>query len=138
MQRTSPSSLLFRLARLSLAPTSSAAAPPAISPRAFSTLLARSSSALLFCTNNNSALLRSTTPFPQPPSSASHPPSSLLLSRGPLFAALRPRFATYGNEYQPSNLKRKRRHGFLKRLRTLGGRKMLKRRMLKGRLRLSH
>ena len=39
--------------------------------------------------------------------------------------------------YQPSNLKRKRRHGFLARLRSVGGRKVLKRRRLKGRRKLS-
>ncbi|KAJ3186933.1 hypothetical protein HDU85_006970 [Gaertneriomyces sp. JEL0708] len=47
------------------------------------------------------------------------------------------RYVTFGNEYQPSNIKRKRKHGFLTRLRTLLGRKMLKRRMMKGRKYLS-
>ena len=45
--------------------------------------------------------------------------------------------AQYGSEYQPSVLKRKRMFGFLRRLRTVGGRKILKRRMLKGRKNLS-
>ncbi|KAJ3122442.1 hypothetical protein HK098_002815 [Nowakowskiella sp. JEL0407] len=48
------------------------------------------------------------------------------------------RWATYGQEYQPSTVKRKRKYGFLKRLKTIGGRKILKRRMLKGRWYLSH
>ncbi|KAI8837031.1 ribosomal protein L34-domain-containing protein [Chytridium lagenaria] len=48
-----------------------------------------------------------------------------------------PRFGSYGAEYQPSMLKRKRTYGFLRRLRTLGGRKILARRMLKGRATLS-
>ncbi|KAJ3238675.1 39S ribosomal protein L34, mitochondrial [Chytriomyces hyalinus] len=47
------------------------------------------------------------------------------------------RFVTYGQEYQPSVLKRKRKFGFLKRLRTIGGRNCLARRMLKGRKKLS-
>ncbi|KAJ3065884.1 39S ribosomal protein L34, mitochondrial [Podochytrium sp. JEL0797] len=47
------------------------------------------------------------------------------------------RGVTYGQEYQPSVLKRKRKFGFLKRLRTVGGRKCIARRMMKGRKRLS-
>ncbi|ORX95188.1 39S ribosomal protein L34, mitochondrial-like protein [Basidiobolus meristosporus CBS 931.73] len=48
------------------------------------------------------------------------------------------RCVTYGNEYQPSNLVRKRRHGFLARIRTKSGRRILNRRKLKGRKYLSH
>lgn len=43
------------------------------------------------------------------------------------------RFKARGNTYQPSTLKRKRRAGFLARLRTRGGRKILQRRRAKGR-----
>lgn len=39
---------------------------------------------------------------------------------------------------QPSQVKRKRKHGFLRRLRSPGGQKMLMRRKLKGRKYLSH
>ncbi|KAF2141695.1 uncharacterized protein K452DRAFT_271362 [Aplosporella prunicola CBS 121167] len=40
--------------------------------------------------------------------------------------------------YDPSNLVRKRRHGFLSRIRTKKGKKLLKRRKAKGRTTLSH
>lgn len=48
------------------------------------------------------------------------------------------RYVRYGMEYQPNNLQRKRKHGFLARLRTRAGRKILERRKKKGRKYLSH
>uniref|UniRef100_A0A4W4EYB6 Large ribosomal subunit protein bL34m n=1 Tax=Electrophorus electricus TaxID=8005 RepID=A0A4W4EYB6_ELEEL len=43
-----------------------------------------------------------------------------------------------GTEYQPNNIKRKRTHGWIKRLSTRGGIEVILRRMLKGRKSLSH
>lgn len=45
---------------------------------------------------------------------------------------------TRGNEYQPSNIKRKHKHGWIRRLSTPTGVQVILRRMLKGRKSLSH
>ncbi|XP_044311878.1 39S ribosomal protein L34, mitochondrial [Varanus komodoensis] len=43
-----------------------------------------------------------------------------------------------GNEYQPSNIKRKHKHGWIKRIRERSGIEVILRRMLKGRKSLTH
>ena len=48
------------------------------------------------------------------------------------------RYTTYGSEYQPSQRKRKRKHGFLARLRSRTGKKILVRRRAKGKVFVSH
>ncbi|GAA5828484.1 hypothetical protein JCM11251_000814 [Rhodosporidiobolus azoricus] len=72
------------------------------------------------------------------PSSSSSPTSTLLpsLSAQQFFGQIRT--AVYGAEYQPSQVKRKRTHGFLARKRSKNGRKVLMRRWSKGRKYLSH
>ena len=47
-------------------------------------------------------------------------------------------YVTYGREYQPSNVRRKRKHGFFARLHIRSGRKILARRRRKGKKYLSH
>ncbi|TFY72924.1 hypothetical protein EVG20_g70 [Dentipellis fragilis] len=73
---------------------------------------------------------------------------SLFLTRSLLPAApdahpfapsmLQVRHRSRGNEYQPSQRVRKRRHGFLARKRSVGGRKILARRKAKQRRFLTH
>lgn len=70
--------------------------------------------------------------------------SSPSLRQSPLLSLLLPssatqiRTTTYGQEYQPSQRIRKRRHGFLARRKSRGGLKVLIRRRMKGRRFLSH
>ncbi|KAL6305022.1 ribosomal protein L34, partial [Sparassis latifolia] len=48
------------------------------------------------------------------------------------------RHKSRGTEYQPSQRKRKRKHGFLARKRSVNGQKILQRRRVKGRRFLTH
>ncbi|KZM23042.1 structural constituent of ribosome [Ascochyta rabiei] len=59
------------------------------------------------------------------------------ISAHPAFAALQIRCGPR-DTYNPSHIVRKRRHGFLSRLRTKKGRKLLMRRLTRGRWNLSH
>ena len=48
------------------------------------------------------------------------------------------RFVTFGQEFQPSRRRQKRKHGYLHRKSTPSGRKIIERRIAKGRTTLSH
>ena len=78
----------------------------------------------------------------QPPRIATFCPLSHLTPKAPRYPhhhqLYQARFTVMGAFYQPSQRKRKRKHGFLARLRSVGGRKILKRRYLKARKNLSH
>lgn len=56
----------------------------------------------------------------------------------PLLSLQQARGRARGNEYQPSNIKRKHKHGWIRRLSTPAGVQVILRRMLKGRKSLSH
>lgn len=77
-------------------------------------------------------------PFPHPMLLRSMP--SLCASPTPTFSPVmvHARHRSRGTEYQPSQRKRKRKHGFLTRKRHVGGRKILERRRTKGRAHLTH
>ncbi|KAI9342769.1 hypothetical protein DFJ73DRAFT_842339 [Zopfochytrium polystomum] len=61
------------------------------------------------------------------------PQPRLPVASSPFAAPSFARSTCYGTEYHPSTLKRKRKFGFLSRLKTRNGRKLLLRRMLRGR-----
>ncbi|XP_053556677.1 39S ribosomal protein L34, mitochondrial [Bombina bombina] len=73
------------------------------------------------------------------PSSLLPAGSSILARNLPLHWSFLPvRTKKRGMEYQPKFLKRKRTHGWLKRISTRGGIEVILRRMLKGRKSLTH
>lgn len=64
--------------------------------------------------------------------------SALLPELSPFAGATQRRWKARGHTYQPSTLKRKRVNGFLARLKSRGGKKVLARRKAKGRWYLTH
>ncbi|CDS00415.1 related to 50S ribosomal protein L34 [Sporisorium scitamineum] len=62
------------------------------------------------------------------------PPAAVMA----VVAGQQTRSASYGSEYQPSQRIRKRRHGFLARIKTKNGRKTIMRRRFRGKAKLSH
>ncbi|CBQ70963.1 related to 50S ribosomal protein L34 [Sporisorium reilianum SRZ2] len=126
MPRLSPFRPLLRLATSPIASTSYAAAP----------LLTRT------LPTRTPSPLRST--LPAPPSLLSSSSSTILsLLSAPKTAAAvavaqQTRSVSYGSEYQPSQRIRKRRHGFLARIKTKNGRKTIMRRRFRGKAKLSH
>uniref|UniRef100_A0A8B9C8F5 Large ribosomal subunit protein bL34m n=1 Tax=Anser brachyrhynchus TaxID=132585 RepID=A0A8B9C8F5_9AVES len=65
-------------------------------------------------------------------------PAQLFGSSDHIFSLQQVRTKARGNEYQPNNRKRKRTHGWIKRISTPAGIEVILRRMLKGRKSLSH
>ena len=86
----------------------------------------------LFAASSARALLV-TSPLSLATSTATHSLSSPILT-----CLQQTRYKARGTEYQPSQRKRKRKHGFLARKRSAGGRRILSRRLAKGRTFLSH
>jgi large subunit ribosomal protein L34 len=86
---------------------------------------------------NTSPLLAALAASASPLAQLLSAPVAPLAASSPLYQ-LAVRFRARGTEYQPSQRKRKRKHGFLARKRSVGGRNILRRRMAKGRKYLSH
>lgn len=80
------------------------------------------------------ALPKILTSVAEQPVNSSSSPSALSLVTN----ILQRRWKARGNSYQPNTLKRKRKFGFLSRMSTSAGRKIIKRRRAKGRWYLAH
>lgn len=65
-------------------------------------------------------------------------PEGSCVFQQPLWHYQQVRTGKRGTEYQPNNIKRKRTHGWIKRISTPGGIEVILRRMLKGRKSLTH
>ncbi|KAL8281245.1 hypothetical protein RQP46_006279 [Phenoliferia psychrophenolica] len=111
-------------APLRLAPSAAAPAPLSRALSSFATSRPSVLSSL-----HRPSLAHSLTPF-----TPAHPFAAPSL----LHAPEQKRHTTYGAEYQPSQVRRKRKHGFLRRKRSRNGRKTLEARWAKGRKYLSH
>ncbi|CAD6891166.1 unnamed protein product [Tilletia controversa] len=85
--------------------------------------------------SSSSSFLHSSITRPRPAGPTTILPQPL---RAPAGLQQQTRSVTYGSEYQPSQRKRKRKHGFLARLKSKTGRKILTRRRAKGKRFLSH
>ncbi|SPO25179.1 related to 50S ribosomal protein L34 [Ustilago trichophora] len=148
MPRLSPFRPILRAAIRPLTSTTPVAAPASVASTSYTRILT-----LTRTPSSNPptrSFTRTSTPITSLLSSSRSPILSLLSSSttsttavAANTAATNPlgqqvRCVTYGSEYQPSQRIRKRRHGFLARIKTRNGRKTIMRRKFRGKAKLSH